>query len=64
MTSHLDFDEQYMLDQLCNASWLSERRYDAKVRGRLERGGLAQTSLLGRLCPTPAGRLLSSLFDA
>lgn len=62
MTFQLDFDEQYMLDQLCNTPWVWNRHYDAVVSLRLEQRGLAQTSLLGQLCPTPAGRLMASLY--
>lgn len=61
MPNRLDFDEKSMLDQLCHDPWVWNRRYDAAVSVRLERKGLAQTSLLGQLCPTPAGRLLDSL---
>ena len=62
MPNRLDFDEKSMLKHLCDDSWVWNRHYDAKVSLRLERKGLAQVSVLGQLCPTPAGRLMASLY--
>jgi hypothetical protein len=53
----LDEKERRVLHQLCSEPWMWNRRYDCNVSLRLERRGLAQLSLLGQLCPTPAGRL-------
>jgi hypothetical protein len=62
MTCTLDLDEQQMLGQLCAIPWIWNRRYDPKVSLRLEHRGLAQLSLLGQWCPTPAGRLMVALM--
>ena len=62
MPNRLDFDEKSMLKHLCDDPWIRNRRYDPTVSLRLERKGLAQMSMLGQLCPTPAGRLMASLY--
>lgn len=62
MTQPLDVDERYMLAQLCYTPWLWNRHYDPETSLRLERKGLAQMSLLGQWCPTPAGRFTASLM--
>jgi hypothetical protein len=62
MTCQLDRDERYMLNQLCAVPWVWNRRYDPRISLRLEQRGLAQLSLLGQWCPTPAGRLVMALM--
>lgn len=63
MIRPLDVDERNMLHRLCYMPWLWNRHYDPEVSQVLERRGLAQTSLLGQLCPTAAGRLMVALYD-
>ncbi len=58
----LDPEERYMLSQLCEGPWVWNPNYDPEVSLRLEQLGLAQLSLLGQLCPTPAGRLMAALM--
>lgn len=62
MPSPLDRDERHVLGQLCVLPWAWDRCYDLDVSLRLERRGLAQLSLLGQWCPTPAGRLMAALM--
>lgn len=62
MTYPLDRKERDMLNQLCDGPWIWNRRYDPDVSLRLEQKGLAQISLLGQLCTTPAGRLMAALM--
>lgn len=62
MLSPLDPEERYMLSQLCEGPWVCNPNYDPEVSLRLEQRGLVQLSLLGQLCPTPAGRLMAALM--
>ena len=48
--------------QLCDGPWVWNRSYDHDVGFALEQKGLVQLSLLGQLCPTPAGRLMADLM--
>lgn len=60
MICSLDPEERYLLSQLCEGPWVWNPIYDPDVSLRLEQRGLAQQSLLGQLCPTPAGRLMAA----
>ncbi len=62
MMCPLDPEERCMLSQLCEGPWAWNPRYDSAVSLRLQRRGLAHLSLLGQLCPTPAGRLMAALM--
>ncbi len=62
MICPLDPEERYLLSQLCRGPWVWNPSYDHDVSKRLEERGLAQLSLLGQLCPTPAGRLMAALI--
>lgn len=61
MNLSLDPEEREMLSQLCKGPWFWNPEYDANVGHRLEERGFAQLSMLGELCPTPAGRLMVAL---
>jgi hypothetical protein len=62
MTYPLDRKEGDTLNQRSDGPWIWTRRYDPDVSLRLEQRGLAQISLLGQPCPTPAGRLMAALM--